>query len=73
MRRSGDTLRDGEVLTADVVVVGAGPIGIVAALELADAGHRVLLAESGGGPTPSATRRRKTRTTSPSAWPCSAA
>src|SRR5215208_2871975 len=48
MRRSSDTLREGQVLIADVVVVGAGPIGIVAALELADAGHRVLLAESGG-------------------------
>jgi choline dehydrogenase-like flavoprotein len=48
MRRSGDTLRHREVLSADVVVIGAGPIGIVAALELADAGHRVLVAESGG-------------------------
>jgi hypothetical protein len=48
MLRSGDTLTDGEVLTADVVVVGAGPIGIVTALELADTGHLVMLAESGG-------------------------
>jgi choline dehydrogenase-like flavoprotein len=33
---------------AEVVVVGAGPAGITLALELADAGHRVLLVESGG-------------------------
>jgi choline dehydrogenase-like flavoprotein len=31
-----------------VAVVGAGPAGIVVALELARAGHRVLLLESGG-------------------------
>ena len=35
-------------LAAEVVVVGSGPMGIVVALELADAGHRVLLVESGG-------------------------
>lgn len=34
---------------AEVVVVGAGPLGIVTALELADAGVRVLLVESGDG------------------------
>jgi choline dehydrogenase-like flavoprotein len=33
---------------AEVAVVGAGPAGIVVALELARAGHRVLLLESGG-------------------------
>jgi choline dehydrogenase-like flavoprotein len=36
------------VIDADVAVVGAGPAGIVVALELARAGHRVVLAESGG-------------------------
>ena len=35
-------------LEADVAVVGAGPAGIVVALELARAGRRVLLIESGG-------------------------
>jgi choline dehydrogenase-like flavoprotein len=35
-------------LQAEVAVVGAGPAGIVVALELARAGHRVLLLESGG-------------------------
>jgi choline dehydrogenase-like flavoprotein len=35
-------------LEAEVAVVGAGPAGIVVALELARAGHRVLLLESGG-------------------------
>lgn len=35
-------------LEADVAVVGAGPAGIVVALELARAGHRVLLIDSGG-------------------------
>lgn len=38
----------GTRLDREVVVVGAGPMGIVVALELADAGHRVLLIESGG-------------------------
>jgi choline dehydrogenase-like flavoprotein len=36
-------------LEAEVAVVGAGPAGIVVALELARAGHRVLLVESGSG------------------------
>ncbi|HET9153537.1 MAG TPA: GMC family oxidoreductase [Solirubrobacterales bacterium] len=35
-------------LHSEVAVVGAGPAGIVVALELARAGHRVLLVESGG-------------------------
>jgi choline dehydrogenase-like flavoprotein len=34
-------------LTADVAIVGAGPAGIVTALELADAGLSVLVLESG--------------------------
>jgi len=34
-------------LEAEVAIVGAGPAGITLALELADAGHRVLLIESG--------------------------
>jgi choline dehydrogenase-like flavoprotein len=38
----------GAELEADVAVVGAGPAGIVLALELARAGHRVILIESGG-------------------------
>ena len=33
---------------ADVCVIGAGPVGIITALELADKGFRVLLLESGG-------------------------
>jgi choline dehydrogenase-like flavoprotein len=36
------------LIEADVAVVGAGPAGIVVALELARANHRVLLLESGG-------------------------
>jgi len=35
-------------LEAEVAVVGAGPAGITLALELANAGHSVLLIESGG-------------------------
>jgi hypothetical protein len=35
-------------IETDVAVVGAGPAGIVLALELAGAGHRVALIESGG-------------------------
>ena len=42
------SLKDGRELRAEVAVVGAGPAGIVTALSLADAGHEVLLIESGG-------------------------
>jgi choline dehydrogenase-like flavoprotein len=35
-------------IDADVAIVGAGPAGIVVGLELARAGHRVALLESGG-------------------------
>ncbi|MBO0732501.1 MAG: GMC family oxidoreductase, partial [Acidimicrobiaceae bacterium] len=48
MIRTAADVADGSALAADVVVVGSGPMGIVVALELADAGHRVLLVESGG-------------------------
>jgi choline dehydrogenase-like flavoprotein len=37
-----------EEIEADVAIVGAGPAGIVLALELARAGYRVVLLESGG-------------------------
>jgi choline dehydrogenase-like flavoprotein len=37
-----------ETIEADVAVVGAGPAGIVVGLELARAGHDVVLIESGG-------------------------
>lgn len=40
-----ETLR---VLTPDVIVVGAGPLGLVTALRLAQGGRRVLVLESGG-------------------------
>lgn len=43
----GKDLANDTVLTGEVAVVGAGPAGIVVALSLADAGHRVLLLESG--------------------------
>lgn len=43
----GGGVPDGAELRADVVVVGAGPSGIVVGLELADRGHDVLLVESG--------------------------
>ena len=48
MIRAAADVADGSALAAEVVVVGAGPMGIVVGLELADAGHRVLLVESGG-------------------------
>lgn len=48
MIRAAKDVADGSTLGAEVVVVGSGPMGIVVALELADAGHRVLLIESGG-------------------------
>jgi choline dehydrogenase-like flavoprotein len=39
-------------LASEIVVVGAGPAGIVIALELARLGHRTLLIESGGTSRP---------------------
>ena len=42
-----DALADDTVLRSDVAVVGAGPAGIVTALELAARGFDVLLVESG--------------------------
>jgi choline dehydrogenase-like flavoprotein len=44
----GEQIEQGTTLTADLVVVGAGPAGIVVALEIAADGHDVLLVESGG-------------------------
>lgn len=44
---AADLSADAE-LDADVAIVGAGPAGVVLALELARAGHRVILLESGG-------------------------
>jgi choline dehydrogenase-like flavoprotein len=35
-------------LAAEIAIVGSGPAGITLALELADAGHQILLIESGG-------------------------
>ncbi len=46
----------GECLDADIAVVGAGPAGIVVALELGRAGHRVLLLESGSDAFDAATQ-----------------
>jgi choline dehydrogenase-like flavoprotein len=41
-------LAPGTQVEADVAIVGAGPAGIVLALELSAVGHRVVLIESGG-------------------------
>ncbi len=43
----GRRLTPDSTLSADVAVVGAGPVGIAIALSLADAGHQTLLLESG--------------------------
>jgi choline dehydrogenase-like flavoprotein len=44
----GRHVESGAVLSADIAVVGAGPAGIVTALELAQGGLEVLVLESGG-------------------------
>jgi hypothetical protein len=44
-------------LDTDLAVVGAGPAGVVLALELARSGHRVMLIESGGESYSAATQR----------------
>ena len=48
MELDGRKLPDQTRLEAEVAIVGAGPAGIVAALELAQAGHDVLVVETGG-------------------------
>ncbi len=48
MHIDSSTIPSGSVLEAEVAIVGAGPAGTVLALELAEAGHRILLIESGG-------------------------
>jgi choline dehydrogenase-like flavoprotein len=53
----GRRLSDGATLDGSVVVVGAGPAGIVLALELGDAGIDVLLIESGGWKPDGTTQR----------------
>lgn len=42
-----EQIQDGSTITAELAIVGAGPAGIVLALELAEAGHDVALLESG--------------------------
>ena len=42
-----EIMQDESTITADVAVVGAGPAGIVLALELAEAGYEIALLESG--------------------------
>jgi choline dehydrogenase-like flavoprotein len=41
-------LEDGYMFRADIAVIGAGPAGIVLALELAKVGYQIALIESGG-------------------------
>jgi choline dehydrogenase-like flavoprotein len=57
VRIDARSLTSGTELEADVAVVGAGPAGITLALELADAGHSVLVIESGGDKPNAQTQR----------------
>lgn len=44
---NAETIQHGDIITSDIAVVGAGPAGIVLALELAKAGLDIALLESG--------------------------
>lgn len=44
---NAETIQDGDIITSDIAVVGAGPAGIVLTLELAKAGFDITLLESG--------------------------
>jgi choline dehydrogenase-like flavoprotein len=48
MHRDALTIRDAEVLEADICIIGAGPAGITIAHELAGSDVHVVLLESGG-------------------------
>ena len=47
MLLDAEKIQNGTTITSELAVVGAGPAGIVLALELAQAGHDVALLESG--------------------------
>jgi choline dehydrogenase-like flavoprotein len=65
-----DALEDlPSVLEADVAIAGAGPAGIVLALELAEAGQRVLLIEGGGTDSPGEAASVYDNSTSGRAYP----
>ena len=53
----GVDIADGQVITADVCIAGAGAAGITLAVELAGSGVSVLLLESGGMKAESQTQR----------------
>ncbi len=44
---NAETIQDGSIINSDIAVIGAGPAGIVLALELAKAGFDIALIESG--------------------------
>lgn len=60
-----------EVLEAEVAIAGAGPAGIVLALELAERGRRVLLIEGGGLDGPGEAESSYDNTTSGRRYPLS--
>ena len=48
MERDGRSLQEGETITGDVLVIGAGPVGLAVAWSLAELGASVLVLEGGG-------------------------
>lgn len=48
MIRSGETLADGGITQAEVAIVGAGPVGVAVAMQLAGRIGRIVLIEAGG-------------------------
>jgi choline dehydrogenase-like flavoprotein len=57
VQTDGTSLPPDAVLTAEVAIVGAGPAGIALALELAEAGHSVVVIESGDDSFDAATQQ----------------
>ena len=49
--------RDGDTLTSDICIVGAGVAGLSIAAEFLDTGCKILLLESGGKKDEAATQR----------------
>jgi hypothetical protein len=60
MKFQGPKIPDGEILTTDVCIIGAGPAGLAIAAEFAGGPYQVMVIESGAFPAETAGMRDET-------------